>query len=79
MSLVFLQHFENVAEAELASQVLATEDIDSVVRPGPIPGAGTFVQGADLWVEEGKWPEPLHSCFLDHFDLVKQSGAVHTN
>lgn len=53
MPLVFLQHFENVAEAELASQVLATEDIDSIVKPEPIPGAGTLVQGAELWVEEG--------------------------
>lgn len=28
------------------------------------------------WFEEGKWPEELHSCFLNHFELVKNSGVL---
>mgnify|MGYP001613911908 CR=1 FL=1 len=31
------------------------------------------------WFKEGEWSDPLHSCFLNHFDLVKLSGAIYTD
>ncbi len=51
MSLIVLRRYPSLIEAELAKGLLAQAGIRSVLQKDPLPGAGGFLQGAELLVQ----------------------------
>lgn len=52
MDLVFLDRLSSVMEAELVCGRLKEESIETVLQKDAVLGAGSIIQGADIFVQE---------------------------
>ena len=60
MKLVSLKKFSEAMEAEVVQSKLEAFGIESVLQRDPLPGAGSLVQGAEIFVQEDRLLEARH-------------------